>query len=72
MNSTRRAEASKVMRGRPLATNTPRYSPWVMKQLPTGKWVIDQADLTAGKIRRYGTYDTKAEAKEILTELRKP
>jgi hypothetical protein len=48
------------------------YSPWVMKQLPTGKWVIDQADLTAGKIRRFGTYNTKAEAQEILTELRKP
>lgn len=48
-----------------------RYSPWVMKQVG-GKWVIDQADLTAGKIRRFGTYDTKAEAQEILTELRKP
>ena len=50
----------------------PRYSPWVMKQLPTGKWVIDQADLATGKIRRFGTYDTKEEAREILTELRKP
>lgn len=48
-----------------------RYSPWVLKQLPGGMWVIDQTDLTTGKVRRFGTYKTEAEAREIIIELRK-
>lgn len=74
--SQRRAPANPAKRGRLLAESEPpqtmkqhRYGPWIMKQV-LNKWVIDQADLTAGLICRFGIYDTEAEAREMLKVLR--
>lgn len=48
-----------------------RYSPWILKPLPNGLWVIDQVDRVAMRVRRFGTYNNKNEAVEIIAELRK-
>lgn len=47
----------------------PVGSPWLCKQLPSGKWVIDQ--FSNGKIRRFGEYEKEEDAREVLKELRK-
>ncbi len=49
--------------------STPRWSPWILKQLPSGIWVIDQLDRLTNRVRRFGTYESKAEAREIFEDL---
>lgn len=72
--SQRRAQANPAKRGRLLAEpeppqNTSMNTPWQIRQLTTGEWVVDQ--VWSGRKRRFGTYATEAEAKEILAVLRR-
>lgn len=45
------------------------YGPWQCKQRPAGDWVIDQLDRETLKVRRFGTFQTEAEAREIYAVL---
>ena len=46
-----------------------RYGPWQCKLRPAGDWVIDQLDRETLKVRRFGTFQTEAEAREIYAVL---
>jgi len=46
-----------------------RFGPWICKQRPAGDWEIDQIDRETMRIRRYGPYQTEAEAREMLAAI---
>lgn len=50
----------------------PGSGPWVLKQRPAGDWVVDQLCGTKLRVRRYGPYETRAEAEAKYLDLTAP
>ena len=46
-----------------------RYGPWICKPRPAGDWVVDQIDRETMRVRRYGPYQTEAQAREGYADL---
>lgn len=62
------AENPEISAGRTMS-GIRRYGPWQCKHRPAGDWVIDQLDRQTLKVRRFGTFKTEAEAREIYAVL---
>lgn len=45
------------------------FGPWNVRQLPGGKWVVEQLDRGTMRIRRYGPFTEESEARFLHADL---